>query len=42
MELLGCTDELIAMLTLDEHSFEDQIFVIIFVFLFFLYIVKSL
>ncbi len=43
MEFLGCTDELIAMLLLDEHSCQDQIFVMVFVFLFlFFYIVKSL
>ncbi len=32
MEFLGCTDELIAMLPLDEKSCEDQTFVAVFVF----------
>ncbi len=34
MEFLGFTDELIAMLSPDEHFCEDQIFVMLFVFLF--------
>ncbi len=38
MEFLGCTDELIAMLSLVEQSCEDQIVV---VFLKINYIVKS-
>ncbi len=42
MEFLGCTDELIAMLPLDEHSCEDQIFVMFFFCFFLFYIVKSL
>ncbi len=35
MEFFGCTDELIAMLLRDEHSAEEQIFVMFFFFLFF-------
>ncbi len=39
MELSGCTDYLIDMLLLDEHSCEDQIFVIVFfVLLFFIFL----
>ncbi len=31
MEFSGCTDYLIAMLLLDEHSCQEQIFVMVFV-----------
>ncbi len=34
MEFSGCTDYLIAMLPLDEHSCQDQIFVMVFVVFF--------
>ncbi len=30
MEFSGCTDYLISMLLLDEHSCQEQIFVIVF------------
>ncbi len=44
MEFSGCTDYLIAMLPLDEHSCQDQIFVMVFFNLIFVnfYTVKSL
>ncbi len=41
MEFMGCIDELIVMMSLDEHSCEDQIFVMVFVYLFFIYFLYS-